>query len=309
MKIDRLFGIMLMLINKNKVTAKEMSDYFNVSVRTIQRDIDDLTIAGVPIYADVGKNGGYQLLEDFKIDHSYFNTNEAKVLISFLQSLQESAPCMEVKSVFNKLINLDMDNTQIDNRAEDKLVVKLNPLIGIGKFKSIADKITKSRDELLKLKIEYINSDFNTSSRVIHPYTMVMMGSIWYLYGFCELRGDFRIFRLNRIVDCTILREKFERVDMPKELPWENLLGSSRDTEEIVLSIDKSLQGKILEYFDINSCRIDGERVIVSVEYPVDEWLYSMILSMIPSIRVIEPEYVRNEIINRLNMGIHINSL
>lgn len=308
MKIDRLFGIMLMLINKNKVTAKEMSEYFNVSVRTVQRDIDDLTIAGVPIYADVGKNGGYQLLEDFKIDHNYFNTNEAKVLISFLESLQESAPCMEVKSVFNKLMNLDMDKVGDKQDMEDKLIVKLNPLIGIGKFKSIADKIAKSRDELIKLRIEYINSDFNTSSRVIHPYTMVMMGSVWYLYGYCELRDDFRIFRLSRITDCELMKEKFQRKDLPKDLPWENLLGSSRETEHVVLSIDKSLQGKILEYFDVGSCKIQGEKVIVTVDYPLDEWMYSLILSMVPNIRVLKPDYVRDEVLRRLRIGIEENS-
>ncbi len=85
MKIDRLLGILIQLINKDKVTAKELAEHFEVSVRTIQRDMDTLNMAGIPLYADVGKNGGYALLDNYKLNKSFLNRSEANILIKFFR--------------------------------------------------------------------------------------------------------------------------------------------------------------------------------------------------------------------------------
>ena len=107
MKIDRLLGILMLLINKEKQTAKQLAEHFDVSVRTIQRDIDTLTLAGIPLYADVGVNGGYQLMDHYKLDKNFLNDNEATILIGFLKSLEKAAPYSEVKSMFNKFSSLN----------------------------------------------------------------------------------------------------------------------------------------------------------------------------------------------------------
>lgn len=304
MKIDRLLGILMMLINKKKVTASELAEYFEVSVRTIQRDMDTLNMAGIPIYADVGKNGGYQLLDNYKISKNFLNISEAKVLISFLKNLETTIPYNDVRSIFNKFSSI-----MPEDNDDDKIVIKLNPLVDNDHIKMILNNISSARDNLKKVSISYVDINLNESKRIICPYTVVMMGSIWYVFGYCELRQDFRIFKLSRIVSCEMLNETFELTPMPSVLPWDNNLDSGRESIKIVLELDKELQGKLPEYFSYKDCKILGDKIIVTINFPVDEWLYSLLSGLIPHVKILQPDWVREEFSRRLLLAIEKNKL
>ncbi|SCZ03888.1 helix-turn-helix transcriptional regulator [Alkaliphilus peptidifermentans] len=304
MKIDRLLGILMMIINNEKITARELSEYFQVSVRTIQRDIDTLSMAGIPVYSEVGKKGGYQLLSEYKLDKNFLKTDEAKVLNNLLESLQKAVPYTEIKSVYNKFSML------LPSDSEDhKIVFKLSPLIKNKRYKENLDIITKARDGYHKIYIQYIDANFQESDRIICPYTMVMMGSTWYIYGYCELREDFRMFKLSRMISCKLLECEFEIKETSKPLPWENNLESGRPTTKIKLEIDKSLQAKLPDYIDYENCRIEGDKIIVHLNFTVDEWLYSFLLGLVPYVKIIEPSWLREEFISRLNLSIEKNKL
>lgn len=304
MKVDRLLSILMMLINRKKVTAKELAEYFEVSVRTIQRDMDSLNMAGVPIYADVGKNGGYQLLDNYKLNKNFLNASEAKVLISFLGSLDQSVPYTEVKSIFNKFSTILPE--ELDG---SKMVVRLNPLINEKHFKEHLDKISKARDKQQKMLIQYIDMSFKETDRVISPYTLVMMGSTWYVYGYCDLREDFRMFKLSRIVSCDLKNERFDIRETPEILPWDKNLDSGRESTSITLELDKALQGKITEYFDYKRCKIENDKIIATMDFPVDEWLYSFLNGLVPHVKIIEPAWLREEFTDRLRMCLEKNNL
>ncbi|ERJ11337.1 helix-turn-helix transcriptional regulator [Haloplasma contractile] len=303
MKIDRIINMITILIKKQKVTSKELAEYFGVSVRTIQRDIDTLSMAGIPIYSEVGKKGGYKILEAYTFDKNFLNIDEANILIPFLKNLQQSVPSAELDSVFNKFSSLSKHNN------DQKLVVKMNPLINEKSFKHILSQLTKARDEQLKITITYIDSEFEKTMRTINPYTLVMLGTTWYVYAFCKLRNDFRMFKLTRIVTCELLTEKFIVKDKPEPLPWDHLLDSGRDSTEIILEIDRALQGKLPEYFDFNNCKIKDNKIIVNLFYPVDEWLYSLLTGLIPHVKIIKPDWLRAEFINRLELSLEKNKL
>jgi len=236
MKIDRLLGILMILINKKKVTAKQLSEYFEVSVRTIQRDMDTLSMAGIPFYADVGVNGGYQLLDNFRLEKGFLNKDEANILFTFLKGLKGVVPYSEVKSIYNKFSSLNFH--ELDN---NKLIVKLNPTDNTMNFKDHFSLLSKARDKQLKLKITYYNVNFNITNRIICPYSLVLLSPTWYVYAYCDLRSDFRMFKVKRIADCELMDESFETKDMPKQLPWETNIDSDRKSEEIILEIDKTL--------------------------------------------------------------------
>lgn len=304
MKIDRLFSILMMIINKEKITAKELSEYFQVSVRTIQRDIDTLSMAGIPIYAESGKKGGYQLLDNYKLDMNFLNTKEAKVLSSLLGSLEQTVPYLEVKSISNKF------STRLSDEEEDnKIVVKLNPLINEDNLKENLHIIAKARDNCYKINIKYIDTNFQETDRTICPYTLVMMGSTWYIYAYCDLRKDFRMFKLSRVVSCSLLNEEFIIRETPKPLPWEVNLDSGRESTEITLEIDKILQGKLLDYIDYRSCRIVDDKIIVKLNFPVDEWLYSFLFSLVPYVKIVEPTWLKEKFVKRIKISLEKNNL
>jgi len=304
MKIDRLFSILMIIINKEKITAKELSEHFQVSVRTIQRDIDTLSMSGIPIYAEIGKNGGYQLLDNYKLDMNFLNTKEAKVIKSLLGSLEQAVPYLDIKSVSNKFSMMDSDELE-----DNKIIVKLNPLINEENFKNNIEIIAKARDSYNKINIKYIDANFKETDRIICPYTLVMMGSIWYLYGYCDLREGFRLFKLSRIVSCDLLEEEFIVMETPKPSPWEYNLDYEREGTNIILEIDKALQGKLIDYIDYRNCKIVNDKIIVNLNFPVDEWLYSFLFGLIPYVKIIEPVWLREEFLERLKLCMKKNNL
>lgn len=304
MKIDRLFSILIMIINKEKITAKELSEYFQVSIRTIQRDIDTLSMSGIPIYAEIGKKGGYQLLDNYKIDTNFLNTKEAKVIRSLLESLEQTAPYLEIKSISNKFSMMPLEESE-----DNKIVIKLNPLVNENNLKNNLEIITKARDCYYKLHIKYIDTNFQETDRIICPYTLVMMGSTWYIYAYCEFREDFRMFKLSRIVSCNLLNEEFMVKEMPKPSPWENNLNSGSESTKIILEIDKILQGKLPDYIDYKDCKVVDNKIIASLNFPVDEWLYSFLFGLVPYVKIIEPAWVREEFVKRIRLCMEKNNL
>ena len=303
MKIDRLLGILIILLNKKKVTAKYLSDHFEVSVRTIQRDIDTLTLAGIPLYADVGPGGGYSLMEDYRIEKGFLNKSEASILMSFLKDLEKISPTPEIKSVTNKFIQLnhkDLDTSKISIHLNLGLDTKL--------FGQHMNCITKARDQLKKLKITYLNIDYLQTTRIVCPHTLVLYASNWYLYGYCELRNGFRMFKLNRISECEILSENYELKTLPSPLPWESQLDNRKNTRKIILEIDKILQGKLPDYFSPSLCEIKEDMILVTLNYPVDEWVYSLLMSLVPYVRIREPHDIREEFVKRLKKCVEKNN-
>lgn len=302
MKISRLLGILMMLINKKKVTAKQLSEYFEVSVRTIQRDMDTLGIAGIPFYADVGVNGGYQLLDNFRLEKGFLNKDEASILITFLKSLENATPYEEVKSIYNKFSSLDFN--ELDT---SKLVIKLGPSNNFSNFNEHLSLISKARDNRQKLKITYYDINFNVTTRDICPYSLLLLSSTWYVYAYCDLRSGFRMFKINRIADCELMGESFELHQTPEIPPWETSMEDKRKSEEIILEIDKNLQSKLPDYIEPSNCQVLEDKIIVHLNFPIDEWLYSLLMGLVPHVKIIKPDSLKKGFVERLEKSLNIN--
>jgi len=299
MKIDRLLAITMLLINKRKITAKELAEYFEVSVRTIQRDMDNLTIAGVPVYSDVGKNGGYSIADGYKLNNNFLNADEATMLVAMLKNFEELIPYEEAKSMTNKL------RTLLPNEGKDeKVIFSLSPHVRESQHQKHMSTITKAREGHKKVSMVYIDANFKETTRIIAPYRLVMMGSAWYVFGYCDERRDFRLFKVSRIIECQALSETFDLLPMPEKLPWEDITDGSKISTLLILEIDLCLKGHIPDYFDYRSCKVLEDKIVVSISYPVDEWLYSLLLSMVPHIHVAEPKWVQEEMIHRMEKGL-----
>lgn len=299
MKIDRLLAITMLLINKKKITAKELAAYFEVSVRTIQRDMDHLTMAGVPIYSDVGKSGGYSIAPGYKLNNNFLNTDEANMLVALLKNFENLIPYEAAKSMTNKLRTLLPEDGK-----DEKVIFSVSPHVRESQYQAHMSTITKARESHKKISMTYIDANFKETTRVIAPYRLVMMGAAWYVFGYCDEREDFRMFKVSRIMECQQLTETFELQPMPEKLPWEDIADGSKKSTLLILEIDLCLKGHIPDYFDYRSCKVLEDRIVVSVTYPVDEWLYSLLLSLVPHIRVVEPKWVQDEMIHRLEVGL-----
>lgn len=294
MKINRLTEIILILLNKNIVTAKELSDKFQVSTRTIYRDIETLSLSGVPVYMSKGKKGGIGLLEDFSINKTLLSDNDKESITLALKALS-TIEYPDINSVINKVGFVNVTNYN-DNWIDIDLSRWGSKTYEDDKFDKIKYAILNNK----LVEFSYINSLSNQSKRIIEPIKLIYKGQSWYLYGYCRLKKDFRLFRISRIKDFEVNKQSFTKWNLKKQEinKDENKVFN---TVKVKLEVKKKVLYRVFDEFDKESI-IENENgnYQVTMEYPENEWLYGYILSFGPYVKVIEPLHIRNIIIEKM---------
>ena len=292
MQINRLIEMVYILLDKKTITAKELSNHFEVSQRTIYRDIDTLSAAGIPIYTNKGKGGGISLLDNFVLNKSILSEKEQVEILSSLQSLK-ALNVQDVEPVLNKLAAIfgknntswiDVDFSRWGSNPDEREKFNI--------FKAaILNKTMVSFD--------YFGSNGKKTERTVEPLKLVFKGYAWYVYAFCHIKSDFRIFKVSRIKNLMIKEECFVR-NAP-----ENIFMESNDINtnmlRVVLKIHSRMAFRVFDEFGYGSIveNRDGS-FIVTIELPDEEWLYGYILSFCGDAEVIEPKVIRNGIKNKL---------
>ncbi len=291
MKVNnRLFEIVYILMQKKKVTAKELADKFEVSTRTIYRDIEVLSRANIPIYMAKGKDGGIGLLEEYVLNKTILSEEEQNQILFALQGMiqvrgQDEKDILEKLSIlFNKKVNdwikIDLSNWSKSHSQENR-------------FDIIKSAILSKK----LIEFIYYNSNGEESKRIVEPLQIWFKDKSWYLISYCKLKEDYRIFKIARIKEIKILQEHFER-ELPKEQKEEKCNFKSISLE---LEISKQMAYRVYDEFENSeiSKKENGD-FIVKVEYPENEWVYGYILSFGEYIKVIAPNRVKSIIRDKL---------
>ncbi|QHQ59436.1 WYL domain-containing protein [Anaerocolumna sedimenticola] len=296
MQVNRLFEIVYILLNKNYITAKELAEHFEVSVRTIYRDIDVLCQSGIPIYTSKGKGGGIGLLDNFVLNKSVLSKGEQEDILSALQGLS-ATNYPDLDKVLNKLSNLfgTKQNNWIEVDYSDWSNTQKN------KFNLIKTAVLQKKI----LKFQYYNSYGEKGSREVEPLQLWFKNKSWYLKAYCRTKNDIRTFKLNRIKELSILNEQFTR-DLSQDIVsiQENI--PQIPQEAIKLRISSSQAYRIYDEFDED--QIEKEKdggFIITMTYPEDDWVYGLILSYGNYAKVLEPIRVREIIKNKLKETLH----
>ena len=291
MKDNRLFRILYYILEKGKVTANELADKFEVSVRTIYRDIDSISSAGIPIYALQGKGGGIEIAEDFVLSKSLLSENEKQQIMSALQGLdnttiQRENELLTKLSALFKMKNTSWIEVDFNNWQNNKMYEKT--------FDDIKSAILSKNI----ISFTYFSSNEKETDRSVKPVRLLFKGQDWYLYALCLLRNDFRYFKLSRIKNLEIHTEKFddnfEDVILKKETPHENTVNIKvKFDRKVAFRVYDELNGEITEDNDGN--------LYTEIEIPNDYNLYNYIFSFGDEAEVLEPEEVRMQIKKMIN--------
>lgn len=291
---NRLFEIVYILLQKKKVTAKELAERFEVSTRTIYRDVETLSMANVPIYATQGKDGGIALLDRFVLNKTILSEEEQNQILFALQSMKnvsgqdEKGVLEKLSALFNKAVN---DWIKIDFSTWKKDAAQE------AKFEMIKKAIlNKSRIEFL-----YYNSNGEKSKRIVEPLQIWFKDKSWYLMSFCKLKEDYRIFKIARMKEIKMLREHFER-DLPKEQK-----DKTRDFKIISLKLEISKAMAYRVYDEFESEGISKNRngdFVVKAEYPENEWVWGYVLSFGEYAKVLSPKRAREIIKGKLKKSL-----
>lgn len=292
MKTNRLFGIIYLLLSRGMMTARELADYFEVSVRTIYRDIDTLSELQIPVFMSKGKNGGIGLLEHYRLDKTLLSEKEQDLI---LFSLQETAGLkLAEEGLHDRLQHFFARNEpswfEVDfsiwGHSESH-----RPYFSIIKEAILAKYV---------LSFVYVNSKGEKSKRQVEPLKLYFRHHAWYLFAYDQDKKDFRLFKIMRMHALQLIEQHFER-KIPED--W------SFDQKEIepvvlVLKIASAMAYRVYDEFDTSQISLQDGYFIVRVTYPSGEWVYGNILSYGEHIEVLEPEWVRTEIISRLEKSL-----
>lgn len=283
MQEGRLFQIVYYLLDKGRATAPELAEKFEVSVRTIYRDVDALSGAGIPIYAETGRNGGIHLMHDFVLDKAVLSEEEKLEILTALQSINTAQNVEDSQTLqkLSALFHIDSGNwLEVDfsrwgnEESDDK------------KFELLKSAVIHRQS----VKIHYANSYGEIRERIVLPYKLSYKSKAWYLKAFCTKKQDWRTFKLNRIWDLELLNERFPTRDFPKPVDC-----SGREYQEITLRFSRDMAYRVYDEFDKTQIRRqENGDYIVSAKMPEDAWLTGFLLSFGTQVEILSPAYLKN---------------
>lgn len=295
MKISRLFQIIYILLEKGTATAPELASRFEVSVRTIYRDIETLSESGIPIYAIRGNGGGIALTEKFVLNKSLISEKEQDEILFALQSLS-AVQYPKLDTVLSKLGSLfkksDISWIEVDFSSW-------------GNNDKLTEIFSFLKNAILEQKVitfSYFNTEGEKSDRRVEPIKLIFKDKAWYLQGYCLERMALRIFKISRMSNIHITDEHCINQNAQGQL--HKSIGDF-SSEEVLLKLKISQEGAYRVYDDLDEKTItkneDGD-YIVKVSAPSGEWLYPYLLSFGTLLEVLEPQSVRKEIAKRLKV-------
>lgn len=283
MSDSRLFKILYYLLDRKRATAPELAAEFEVSPRTIYRDVEALSSAGIPIYTEPGRNGGIYLLQDFILDRTIFSENEKQEILTALQSISATG-YISGKEMLTKLSALFHINTrnwlEVDFSRWGKCVYDNS------KFELLKTAVIQCKE----IKIVYENTNSERSTRIIQPLKICYKSKEWYLKAFCRKKMDFRIFKLNRILEWKLLENTF----VPRPYPEEKE-NDQQTYHPIILLFSKEIAYRVYDEFD--GTEIEYQKngdLIVHAKMPIDSWLIGYLLSFGTQVEIMEPKYLKN---------------
>lgn len=301
--LNRMLSIIYILMNKGTVTAGELAERFEVSVRTIYRDVETLSMAGIPVYAKKGKNGGISLTEQFVLDKMLVSKREQQEILAALASLRETG-AQESGGVLEKLGEFF--------RAEPESWVAIDFSDWSGTRKELFEQIRQAVLGRHVIQFDYYGQYGNMSSRTAEPVQLLFKDYTWYLRAFCRVRQEMRLFKVVRMKRIRVLEETFVPGTRIKAFaqeygrgPSENerLMEANMETCQIIVQIHGKEAYRVYDRFEEEQISVlpDGNFEICMECSVVDDWIYGLILSFGPSARVVSPKEVQNEICRRIS--------
>ena len=301
MKVDRLISIIMILLDKERISAQKLADMFEVSLRTIYRDIDAINMAGIPVCSTSGVGGGFEIMPKYKIDKKVFSTADLSAILMGLTSLSNMIRGDELINDLAKVKSfIPADRAKDIELKANQIHIDLSSWMGNRNIQPYLEIIKTALHERRLLSFEYTDRHGNKTSRTAEPYQLVLKSSHWYWQGYCLKRNDFRLFRLSRISNLKIQEEFFIPRDYQKpQLDFTDILSSIQT--KIKIRIHKSIMDRVIDYCDYEHFSPDGnEYYIVSFPFIENEYYYNILLSYGNKCECLEPLHIRAEMKRRI---------
>ncbi|MCM1037960.1 MAG: YafY family transcriptional regulator [Ruminococcus sp.] len=297
MRTDRLYAITVYLMNHGKASASELAKHFEVSVRTIQRDIDSLCQAGIPVIALNGVNGGYQIAEQFMLNNQLVSQDESAYILTALKGLSSVSGNLHLTDIYEKF-------SAMSNGAQTGMILDFS-VLREGDEKLLTD-LQKAVREKSPVQFLYTNNSGETRRHIVEPIAVMYQWYAWYLLAYCVGKEDYRTYKLVRMEDMELLEGTFskehpaaEAVLCEHNLQSKKFYGQSKTEmkvkcrSEAVYRLKEYLHGQVVEELPDKSAIM---RLTVVEE---EQWWIGMLLSLGDAVEVISPSHIREHVVTQ----------
>lgn len=302
MKIDRLLAIFILLLNRRRMTANDLADQFEVSVRTIYRDIDTLNRSGIPVVSFQGHGGGFCIPDHYKLSRQLLTFSDMTAILGTLKGVNQTLRNRELDRAIEKIESLiPPAESQKYQDGTDGFRVDIRPWGAPDSIQELVGQVHRGIQESRILEFEYCPIHGETRLRRVEPHTLVFKGYAWYLLAYCLLRRDFRVFRLSRMAGLRLTRDHFIRRKIDPA-PYFTPEADSRERMDLVLKFEAGHEVRLLETFSRRflEFRDDGS-VLARLSLPDDPWTHSFILGFGDTCEVVSPEALRRKVAEKID--------
>ncbi|HEX3039616.1 MAG TPA: YafY family protein [Caproiciproducens sp.] len=302
MKVDRLVSIIMILLEKERIGAQELADMFEVSPRTIYRDIEAINMAGIPVRSMSGVGGGFEIMQEYKMDRKVFSTADLSAILMGLSSLSNMIRGDELVNALAKVKSfIPADKAKDIELKTNQICIDLSPWMGNSNIQPSLEIVKIALQESKLLSFEYVAHHGNKTARTVEPYQLVLKSSHWYLQGYCHKRNDFRLFRLSRISNLQMNEETFTPRDYQKPtLDFAEILETVQT--KIKIRIHKSVMDRVLDFCSYEDFSPDGdEHYIVRFPFIENDYYYDILFSFGSKCECLEPLHIRTEMKRRIH--------
>lgn len=295
MKYRIMIKMLMLLMSRRKVTANEIADRFEISVRSVYRYVEELSVAGVPLDVARGRYGGIYIADTFKLPAGYFTRGEYAAIINALTAMLSTVDDDELKSALEK-IKREQKSDKRELAVCGNIIVDGGAWADLGKFPDKMKVCEQAVQGSLSLEIDYISREGEHSRRVIDPHVLIYKQNVWYVYAFCHSRQNFRTFKIGRIKGARFTGRSFEKREITKdEIPL-NFDYSSEQLIPVTLAIKKDALADVEEWLGVDNVEPYGDGLIANVSLPDDDMLVAKILGYGGKVKVVAPAELKKRV-------------
>lgn len=295
MQINRLFEMVYLLLSKQSLTAGQLAEHFEVSTRTIYRDVELLSAAGIPVYMTKGKGGGVSLLPSFVLNKTLLTDVEKADIMAALHAV-DAVSLKQTNTAVQKLSSL------FGSQNANWFEVDFSDWAHDGQDAQLFDLLKTAILQKQRVTFAY-HSKQHSTVRTVEPLKLCFKGESWYLYGFCLLRGEERLFKLRRIKELQVLQQAFTRTASAQ------LFGQGRSFQDklvtLTLRLSEKMAYRVYDEFTQYKQQPDGS-FLVQLTMPQGEWVYRYLATFGEHCEVLAPQEIRQQIKEKLKKTLEL---
>lgn len=295
MKYRILISMMMLLLDKRKLTAQQIADRYGVSKRSVYRYVEELNVCGVPIDVVRGRYGGLTVADTFRLPTGFFTREEYSATVNALTAMSTQVENRNVLSALEKLQRRQKEERRPLSVSAD-IIVDGGTWGGSKRFSEKMKVCESAVNERKCLFVDYISREGEHSKRIIEPHVLIYKQNVWYVYAYCRTKQQFRTFKIGRIKSATFTGETFEKREFSREEMDFDLFYANKALAEVTLEIDKNSVADAEEWLGVDVIEPRGNAYVAHISLPDDGGLVNKILSYGGAVKVLSPADLKQKV-------------